>query len=64
MNNEKLRQQVKLLKVYQNISYKEIAEEYLDISSNSFYHWLNGYYDFGINKLTQLKYILETLTEE
>ena len=34
-NNEKLRQQVKILKALQNVSYKEIAE-YLEIKQQSF----------------------------
>lgn len=49
MNNEILRKQVKELKVYQDINYKEIAE-YLEIQRNSFYNWLKGYYNLSDDK--------------
>ena len=60
--NKKLRKEVKLLKAMQNIGYKEISE-YLEISSNSFYNWLCGYYDFGTDKQNKLKDIIETIKE-
>ena len=41
MNNEKLRTEVRKLKVYQDIQYKEIAE-YLEVKNSSFYNWLKG----------------------
>lgn len=44
--NEALRRKVKELKVYQDISYKEVAE-YLEIQRNSFYNWLKGYYNLN-----------------
>ena len=40
-----LRQEVKLLKVYKNISYKDLSQ-YLGIKTKSFYNWLHGEYDF------------------
>lgn len=46
MNNEELRKEVKLLKAFQDITYREIAE-YLEIRISSFYSWLKGQYDFG-----------------
>ena len=44
--NEKLREQVKLLKALQGITYKEIAG-YLEIKQDSLYSWLKGRYDFS-----------------
>lgn len=61
MNNE-LRHKVKELKVYQGITYKEIAE-YLEISRNSFYNWLNGYYELSNKKEQYLKEIISILKE-
>lgn len=49
MNNDFLRKQVKELKIFQDISYKEIAE-YLEIQRNSFYNWLKGYYNLSDDK--------------
>lgn len=62
MNNN-LRKEVKLLKVLQGISYKEIAEEYLGLKRDSFYAWLNGYYDLGIEKQQLLLEIVSNLKE-
>lgn len=60
--NEALRKQVKELKVYQNITYKELAE-YLEIQRNSFYNWLKGYYNLGDEKQKQLQDIINNLKE-
>ncbi len=38
--NDKLRKEVKYLKVFQNMKYKDIAE-LLEIRTDSFYNWLN-----------------------
>ena len=61
MNNE-LRNQVKLLKALQAISYKELAE-YLEIKVNSLYSWLRGNYDFSDNRLYKLQSIISDLKE-
>lgn len=60
--NEALRKQVKELKVYQDITYKELAE-YLEIQRNSFYNWLKGYYNFSEEKQIQLQDIINNLKE-
>ena len=60
--NTELRHKVKELKVYQGITYKEIAE-YLEISRNSFYNWLNGYYEFSLEKENKLNEIISILKE-
>ena len=62
MNNY-LRIEVKLLKALQDITYKELAEEYLGIRQDSFYSWLKGYYDLGEEKQKQLYEIVLTLKE-
>lgn len=59
---EKLRQQVKLLKALQNVSYSELAE-YLEIHRNSFYNWLNGYYNLSQEKQLRLLEIIELISE-
>lgn len=60
--NEALRRKVKELKVYQDISYKEVAE-YLEIQRNSFYNWLKGYYDLNEENQQKLQQIIDTLKE-
>ena len=60
--NEKLRNEVKLIKIYQGVSYKELAE-YLDIRQDSFYSWLKGRYNLGEQKQHALKEILDTIKE-
>lgn len=62
MNNEILRKQVKELKIYQNISYQEIAE-YLEIKRNSFYNWLKGYYNLSEYNQRKLAEIIGNLKE-
>ena len=62
MNNEILRKQVKELKIYQNISYQEIAE-YLEIKRNSFYNWLKGYYNLSEYNQRKLEEIIGNLKE-
>ncbi len=50
MNDKELRKKVKLLKATDSIkSYTELAEM-LEMSRDSFYNWLKGYYDFGAAK--------------
>ena len=61
--DEYLRKQVKYLKVFQNIRYKEIAE-YLEMNIGSFYNWLRGNYNFSEDKITALNTIINNLKEE
>ena len=61
--NEKLRLQVKQLKMLQGINYNEISQ-YLEIKQNSFYNWLKGYYNFGEERQRALQEIIDTLREE
>lgn len=62
MNNEKLRTEVRKLKVYQDIQYKEIAE-YLEIKNSSFYNWLKGQFNLSQEKQNRLSEIIENLKE-
>ena len=59
--NDDLRNCVLLLRK-QRIKYKEIAE-YLEISANSFYGWINGHYNFGWQKCKKLNEIIDILKE-
>lgn len=60
--NEKLRQQCRLLKALQGVSYREMAE-LLEIKQDSFYCWLKGYYDLGSDRQERLNEIIGTLKE-
>ena len=51
-----------MLKALQNIKYVEIAED-LEITKNSFYNWLKGYYNLSIEKENRLKEIINLLSE-
>lgn len=59
---DKLRNEVKILKALQNITYTEIAE-HLEINRNSFYNWLKGYYNLSFEKEKRLQEIIELLSE-
>ena len=62
MNNEKLRTEVRKLKVYQDIQYKEIAE-YLEVKNSSFYNWLKGQFNLSQEKQNRLSEIIDNLKE-
>lgn len=59
---DNLRKQTKMLKALQNITYTEIAE-HLEINRNSFYNWLNGYYNLSADKEKRLLEIITLLSE-
>ena len=56
-----LRNEVKLLKVYKNVSYKDLAQ-LLGIKAKSFYNWLHGEYDFSDNTANKLHSICMEIT--
>ena len=60
--NDKLRVECKKLKAFQDISYKELAEN-LEIKTDSFYCWLKGYYNLGLEKQQRLEEIISLLKE-
>jgi transcriptional regulator with XRE-family HTH domain len=53
---------VRILKALQNVTYTEIAE-HLEISRNSFYNWLKGYYNLSADKENRLNEIINLLSE-
>lgn len=60
---DELRYQVKLLKVQGGISsYKELAEDYLQVSYKGFLNWLNGQYSYGIEKQKELEELICNLS--
>lgn len=60
---EKLREQVKLCKVYNpEWSYKQIAEV-IEITPHAFYNWLNGYYELSHRKAAELQELLFDLMQ-
>lgn len=60
--DNKLRTEVRLLKAYQNITYKELAE-LLEIRVDSFYNWMNGAYNFGKARQNRLQEIINAIKE-
>lgn len=63
ITQDELRYNVKLLKAQGAIkSYKEIAEEYLEVSYKGFLNWLNGQYEYGADKRKDLEEIVNNLT--
>lgn len=58
-----LRQEVKLLKVYKNISYRQLAEQ-LGIKTKSFYNWLHGEYSFSDRTAERLHSIVCSMNGE
>lgn len=60
---DKLREQVKLCKVYNaDWNYKQIAEV-IEITPHAFYNWLNGYYELSSRKELELKELISDLME-
>ena len=61
MNDDELRQKVKMLKATESIqNYYEVAE-LLEMSKQAFYNWLNKGYNLGYEKKVFLKDIIDTL---
>ena len=58
-----IRMAVKRYKVETDTNYKTIANE-LNITKNSFYNWLKGYYDLSDEKVHLLQMLLNNRTEE
>lgn len=55
LTQEDLRQAVKRIKWQEGISYKLIAEDLLDMSTNSFYNFVNGYCNLGYERSKKLE---------
>lgn len=56
-----LREQVKRLKWQEDIDYKTIAEELLDMNYNSFINFLHGYKRLGTERTKVLKEYIENM---
>ena len=62
MNDKELRKQVKLLKATEAIqNYAEVAE-LLEMSSGSFYNWLQNQYNLGAGRKERLQQIINDLS--
>lgn len=59
---DELRRNVKEIKAFQGVSYKELAE-YLEIKQSSFYSWLNGQFELSYYKKQRLQEIIDTIKE-
>lgn len=58
----KLRQEVKLLKAFNGITYKTFSEA-IGVQNSSFYAWLKGQYDFGFYTESALKDFIRQMKE-
>ena len=63
MYQQWLRRQTKIAKACnEDILYKDFAD-YLEINVNSFYNWLNGYYQLSTDKAKKLEEIVIDLID-
>ena len=60
---EYLRKEVKRIKWEEDIDFKEIAEQLLEMNYNSFMNWLHGYCNLGYTRIKQLQEYIETMKE-
>ena len=58
---EYFREEVKKLKWKEDISYKFIAKNLLDMNYNAFINWLRGYKNLSREKLEKLKDYINTI---
>ena len=54
MKQEEIRKLVKLAKAKNDDIYFKDFADYLEITQNSFYNWLNGYYTLSDDKIKKL----------
>lgn len=59
---DEARLEIKKLKIYQNTSYREIAD-YAEIKPKSLYAWIRGEYNLGKEKYKRILSIIDTLKE-
>lgn len=60
MNDNTLRKEVRKLKAFQQITYKEISE-LLECSTSSIYSWLRGNFNFSPERKRHLQAIIQDL---
>ena len=63
MNQQRLRERVRLLKATQETTYKELAQDLLDIKAGSFYNFMNRRTKLSNEKATLLQDYLENFLE-
>lgn len=62
--NRYLRKKCKLIKSFNNITYKQMAKE-IGIKEDSFYNWIKERYDLGTEKQQLLyNYVIKTRPQE
>ena len=62
MKQEELRQMARIVKATEDVSFKEMAEDLLNINCHSFYNWLNGEYNLSQSKSLELyKFLINFL---
>lgn len=63
MNKEQnvLREEVKKLRWQEDVTYKSIAEDLLDMNYNSFINFLRGYKDLGYERMKILKEYIDCM---
>lgn len=59
-NQENLRKQVKLCKVFHDVNYIYWSEQ-LEITKNSFYNWLHNQYDFSEARAAELEDLIKEI---
>lgn len=60
--NDYLRNECKMLKVLQGVSYKELAE-LIEVRQDTFYSWLKGYFNYSPSRQNRLKEVIGLLKE-
>lgn len=63
MNQEELRTEVKKLKLFQNVTYKKIAER-ANIKPKSFHSWLRQEFSFGQEKIKNVETAITEFKKE
>lgn len=61
--NEELRRNVKLIKIFQGVSYTKLAKE-IGTTQSSFYAWLKGQYEFSDSRELLLRKVIQKYQEE
>ena len=61
INQNYMRAEVRRIKWEEDISYKTIAEDLLNMNYNSFINWLHNYKDLSIKKILILKDFIDVM---
>ena len=63
MNQDKLREQVRLAKALNQEWNYRVISEIIDINPCSFYNWLHGYYQLSDQRAAMLQTVIDDLLE-